>query len=108
MIEYKYDFNHLYIKETEKVLYDNNGEIYEALRTVAEKYKCKISLTYFISKHSFAPSSLCLDFEVKTDLKKIRPMLEQILHHRYLIPVSLSRGLMDKEKIAQELYDMRR
>ena len=58
MIEYKYDFNHLYIKETEKVLYDNNGEIYEALRSVAKKYKCKISLTYFISNRSFAQSSL--------------------------------------------------
>ena len=108
MIEYKYDFNHLYIQETKAVLSDNNEEIYEGLRALARKYKCKILITYFISKHSPAPRSLYLDFEVKTDLKNIHPMLKRLLQHRSLISVSLSRVLMDKEKIAQELYDMRR
>ena len=46
MIEYKYDFNHLYIQETKAVLSDNNEEIYEGLRALARKYKCKILITY--------------------------------------------------------------
>ena len=108
MIEYKYDFNNLYIKEGKAALYDQNQEIYHALKSIAQKYKCKITLTYFISKHSRVPSSLYLDFEVKTNLKKIHPMLKQIFQDRYLIPVSLSKGLLDKERIAQDLYDKRR
>lgn len=105
---HKYEYNNMFLNESEMNLHDKNPEIYKELDDFSEKHQCEITVIHFVSALSKNPDQMYVDFELRCDKEITRSILDEIYSRRYLVPMIFHKDLLDIEEIKRDFFSSRR
>lgn len=105
---HKYEYNNMFLNESEMDLHDKNLEIYNELDYLSKKYQCEITIIHFVSAHSRNYDQMYADFELRCDKEIVRSILGGIYSRRYLVPMIFHKDLLDIEEIKRDFFSSRR